>query len=93
MQSLADYLAAGDRKIDRWFEQHDFAMADFSDKPETFENINTHEDVQSALSQLRRPLNMKIKSDVPVLGFAAYSGTGQNDLISELNTLAKTNRA
>tara|TARA_R110002072_G_scaffold97995_2_gene215769 strand:+ start:54523 stop:55122 length:600 start_codon:yes stop_codon:yes gene_type:complete len=53
LQSLVDYLAAGDRKIDRWFEQHDFTMVDFSDKPETFENINTHEDVQSALSKLR----------------------------------------
>tara|TARA_R110002096_G_scaffold3529_1_gene17332 strand:- start:12035 stop:12634 length:600 start_codon:yes stop_codon:yes gene_type:complete len=53
LQSLVDYLVAGDRKIDRWFEQHDFTMVDFSDKPETFENINTHEDVQSALSKLR----------------------------------------
>ncbi|GJM05537.1 MAG: molybdenum cofactor guanylyltransferase [marine bacterium B5-7] len=52
LQSLTDYLAAGERKIDRWFEQHDFAIADFSDKPETFDNINTHEDVESALSKL-----------------------------------------
>ena len=53
MQSLTDYLAAGERKIDRWFKQHDFAIADFSDKPETFDNINTQEDVDSALSKLR----------------------------------------
>ena len=53
LQSLTDYLAAGERKIDRWFKQHDFAIADFSDKPETFDNINTHEDVESALSKLR----------------------------------------
>ena len=53
IQSLTDYLAAGERKIDRWFKQHDFAIADFSDKPETFDNINTHEDVESALSKLR----------------------------------------
>ncbi len=53
LQSLTDYLAAGDRKIDRWFKQHNFAIADFSDKPETFDNINTQEDVESALSKLR----------------------------------------
>ncbi len=53
LQSLTDYLTAGERKIDRWFKQHDFAVADFSDKPETFDNINTLEDVESALSKLR----------------------------------------
>ncbi len=53
LPSLTDYLAAGERKIDRWFKQHDYAIADFSDKPETFDNINTQEDVESALLKLR----------------------------------------
>jgi molybdenum cofactor guanylyltransferase len=52
LESLNDYLAAGERKIDRWFEQHNYAIADFSDKPETFENINTPEDIEIALSRL-----------------------------------------
>ncbi len=26
LQSLTDYLAAGERKIDLWFKQHDFAI-------------------------------------------------------------------
>ena len=51
-QSLNDYLLAGERKIDRWFEQHKYAIANFSDVPETFDNINTPEDVQNALSKL-----------------------------------------
>ena len=38
--SLAGYLAGGDRKIDRWFAQHRLAQADFSDRPETFVNVN-----------------------------------------------------
>lgn len=38
--SLAGYLAGGDRKIDRWFAQHRLARADFSDRPETFVNVN-----------------------------------------------------
>jgi molybdenum cofactor guanylyltransferase len=54
LQSLKNYLAAGDRKIDRWFEQHDFAIADFSDKPETFDNINTHEDIEKAMTKLKK---------------------------------------
>lgn len=38
--SLAAYLAGGDRKIDRWFARHRLAQADFSDRPETFVNVN-----------------------------------------------------
>ncbi len=40
-QSLTDYLAGGDRKIDRWYARHRVALADFSDLPTTFVNINT----------------------------------------------------
>jgi len=43
-QSLQDYLAAGDRKIDRWYVQHSVSYVDFSDAPETFININTPDD-------------------------------------------------
>ncbi len=53
LQSLSDYLAAGERKIDHWFKKHDFAIADFSDKPDTFDNINTHDDVENALLKLK----------------------------------------
>ncbi len=51
-QSLNSYLAAGERKIDRWFEQHNYAVADFSDVPTTFDNVNTPEDIENALSRL-----------------------------------------
>jgi len=40
-QSLIDYLAGGDRKIDLWYARHRVALADFSDLPTTFVNINT----------------------------------------------------
>jgi molybdopterin-guanine dinucleotide biosynthesis protein A len=51
-QSLNGYLAKGERKIDRWFEQHNYAVADFSDVPTTFDNINTPEDIENALSRV-----------------------------------------
>ncbi|NGX14944.1 molybdenum cofactor guanylyltransferase MobA [Wenzhouxiangella sp. XN24] len=38
--SLAAYLAAGDRKIDLWFARHRLARVDFSDCPENFVNVN-----------------------------------------------------
>lgn len=38
--SLVAYLGAGDRKIDRWFEQHRLVRVDFSDRPENFVNVN-----------------------------------------------------
>lgn len=42
--SLQQFLEGGDRKIDRWYAEHDYATVDFSDMPETFLNINTLEE-------------------------------------------------
>jgi molybdopterin-guanine dinucleotide biosynthesis protein A len=41
--SLNRFLDSGERKIDLWYKQHRVALADFSDCPETFRNINTAE--------------------------------------------------
>jgi len=41
--SLNAFLDTGERKIDLWYKQHHIALADFSDCPETFRNINTAE--------------------------------------------------
>ncbi len=42
--SLGAFLDSGERKIDLWYKQHQVALADFSDCPETFRNINTAEE-------------------------------------------------
>jgi molybdopterin-guanine dinucleotide biosynthesis protein A len=52
--SLAAFLAAGGRKIDRWFQQHRVACADFSDACEMFANINTLEERDAMQARLRR---------------------------------------
>jgi len=44
LHSLEAYLGGGDRKIDRWFAQHRLAQADFSDRLETFVNVNDPEE-------------------------------------------------
>lgn len=41
--SLNTFLGSGERKIDLWYKQHRIALADFSDCPQTFRNINTAE--------------------------------------------------
>ena len=41
LPSMLAYLESGERKIDRWFEQHHMQPVDFSDHPDTFLNINT----------------------------------------------------
>jgi len=41
--SLKSFLDTGERKIDIWYKQHRIALADFSDCPQTFRNINTTE--------------------------------------------------
>ncbi len=49
--SLSDFLNRDERKIDRWFAQHKIAITDFSDKPETFININKPEDINQIESE------------------------------------------
>lgn len=39
--SLHSFLSAGERKIDRWYARHRVALADLSDHPESFTNINS----------------------------------------------------
>ena len=46
LDSLVEYLDSGERKIDLWFQQHVMTKVDFSDKPETFINVNTPEDIK-----------------------------------------------
>ena len=47
LSSMNDFLNLGERKIDKWFKQHKLAIADFSNNPKTFDNLNTIEDIQS----------------------------------------------
>jgi len=44
LPSLEAFLAAGDRKIDLWYEGHHTVNVDFSDFPEQFTNVNTPEE-------------------------------------------------
>jgi molybdopterin-guanine dinucleotide biosynthesis protein A len=43
INSLSHFLDTGERKIDLWYKQNRVALADFSDCPEKFRNINTAE--------------------------------------------------
>ena len=52
LPSINNFLNNGERKIDKWFNQHKLAIADFSDNPKTFDNLNTIEDIQSIETQL-----------------------------------------
>lgn len=45
---LQDYLAGGERKIDRWYSHHRMVTADFSDVAEAFYNVNSPEQRQRA---------------------------------------------
>lgn len=45
-EDLADYLARGERKVETWLKSHRLVLADCSDHPEWFININTPEDLQ-----------------------------------------------
>lgn len=47
LSSMKLFLDDGERKIDKWFNQHSMSIADFSDIPETFDNLNTLEDIKA----------------------------------------------
>ena len=61
--SLRHYLAAGERKIDRWFAQHRLARADFADTPAMFRNINTPQE----LAAMERDLGVRGEVQPPHL--------------------------
>jgi len=52
--SIDAFLAAGERKIDKWFDRHHWVHADFSDRPDYFINVNTEEE-RLALEQRMCP--------------------------------------
>jgi len=53
LPSLLAYLNDGGRKIDTWYAEHKLALADFSDWPDAFININTPEDKTAVEAKLR----------------------------------------
>lgn len=73
---LKQYLEDGDRKIDLWFQRHKMVAVDFSDQADNFVNFNRPDDMasQPALA----------KTDTPIIGFSAYSGTGKTTLLTQL---------
>lgn len=51
---LREALAAGERKIDRWYARHDWCHVDFSDQSEAFINLNSPEDKANLSQRLER---------------------------------------
>lgn len=53
VQDLETFLHSGDRKIDRWYTQHNFARVDFSGQKNMFANINRPEDHAALLDSMK----------------------------------------
>ena len=45
--SLRGFLAGGERRVESWQARHRVALADFSDRPNCFVNLNTPEDLRA----------------------------------------------
>ena len=50
--SLLAFLDGGGRKIDQWFQRHRLAVADFSDQPAAFSNVNNPEELDAMAGSL-----------------------------------------
>ncbi len=46
LSSMLEFLNDGERKIDKWFEKHRLAIADFSNQPDIFVNVNSSAELQ-----------------------------------------------
>ncbi len=53
LNSLEAFLGRGERKIDLWFGEQRTTVVDFSDRPETFINVNTPEEVTRTEAMMR----------------------------------------
>ena len=53
LPDLLAYLDEGGRKIETWYDQQHLAIADFSNSPDTFLNLNTPEDKLVLESRIR----------------------------------------
>lgn len=51
-EDLGAALAAGERKIDRWYARHAWCRVDFSDCPDAFANLNTDDEKQRLEARL-----------------------------------------
>jgi len=54
LADLLEFLETGGRKIDIWFERHHTVVVDFSDRVESFANVNRPEDKQRLQVELSR---------------------------------------
>lgn len=52
LSRLHAYLAAGERRVDRWYRTLRTASVDFSSECGAFRNVNTHNDLQAATEWL-----------------------------------------
>ncbi|MGD8568841.1 MAG: molybdenum cofactor guanylyltransferase MobA [Gammaproteobacteria bacterium] len=58
LPALKAYIETGERKADNWYRQQNATIADFSEFPEAFMNINTEQDLMlfgSTLNTLNTP--------------------------------------
>jgi molybdenum cofactor guanylyltransferase/molybdopterin-guanine dinucleotide biosynthesis protein MobB len=101
LASVKRALAEGDRKIVKWYFQHRYSTI-LIDKYFTA-NINTAEHLLSFEAEIvankARPINRQLLTgkatmpqallSTPILGIAAYSGTGKTTLLTQLLPLLK----
>ena len=59
LANLLVYLEAGGRKIDTWYAQHRLVIVDFSDRADTFFNVNTQQERRMLERKLESPRRMR----------------------------------
>ena len=65
---LEAFLATGERKVTRWYARHRIALADFSDRPDCFLNVNTRGDAEDLGRISTRTGDRSTRGEQPPLG-------------------------
>ncbi len=77
LPDLQEFLSQGRRSPRDWYKRRHMATVDFSDCAEAFKNMNTPFE------------KYQLESQVPMVGFCAYSGTGKTTLLTRIIPLLK----
>jgi molybdenum cofactor guanylyltransferase/molybdopterin-guanine dinucleotide biosynthesis protein MobB len=77
LDDLLKYIKKGNRKIDLWYQQQQFSIADLTNHKQKFYNLNCPEDY----ALITKPSTI---NNVPTLNFIGFSGAGKTTLITKI---------
>lgn len=93
LEILKEQLESGDLKVKHLLERLRVcyvAVEGLTDGSRKFQNINTREEYQTFTERSAVRLEKELHTDIPIVSFVAYSGTGKTDIFGKINPKAES---